>query len=58
MKDITLDHGSRQIVEIPDLSLSRLFNDYGRGFYCAEHSALAESGQSRKGPTDISMRMN
>ena len=38
---ITLYHGSQQIVESPDLSMSKPYNDYGKGFYCTEHSDLA-----------------
>lgn len=41
MKKITLYHGSQQIVEAPDLSMSRPYNDYGQGFYCTEHFELA-----------------
>ena len=41
MKGITLYHGSQQIIETPDLSMSRPYNDYGRGFYCTEHVDLA-----------------
>ena len=41
MNKITLYHGSQQIVEAPDLSRSRPFNDYGPGFYCTEHAELA-----------------
>ena len=41
MELITLYHGSGQIVESPDLSASRPYNDCGRGFYCTEYPALA-----------------
>ena len=41
MKKITLYHGSQQIVEAPDRSMSRPYNDYGQGFYCTEHFELA-----------------
>ena len=41
MKKITLYHGSQQIVEAPNRSMSRPYNDYGQGFYCTEHFELA-----------------
>ena len=41
MKKITLYHGSQQIVEAPDRSMSRPYNDYGQGFYCTEYFELA-----------------
>ncbi len=41
METITLYHGSQQIIESPDLSMSKPYNDYGKGFYCTEHPALA-----------------
>ena len=42
MKDkLILYHGSREIVEKPDLLKSKPYNDYGRGFYCTENIELA-----------------
>ena len=41
MEKITLYHGSQQIVETPDPSMSRPYNDFGQGFYCTEHFELA-----------------
>lgn len=36
-----LYHGSGYIVERPELAKGKPYNDYGRGFYCAEHIELA-----------------
>lgn len=36
-----LYHGSPVIVEHPKLEMGRTTNDFGRGFYCTEHKALA-----------------
>lgn len=41
MEKNTLYHGSQQIVETPDPSMSRPYNDFGQGFYCTEHFELA-----------------
>ncbi len=37
-----LYHGSREIIEKPVLEKGKLYNDYGRGFYCTEHLELAK----------------
>ncbi len=41
-EQITLYHGSRQIVEHPTFDLGRQNNDFGRGFYCTESNDLAK----------------
>lgn len=41
MADITLFHGSRQIVEHPVYGRGNPHNDYGLGFYCTESHDLA-----------------
>ena len=41
MSVITLYHGSNQIVERPELGKGKAYNDYGQGFYCTAHRALA-----------------
>ena len=33
-KDITIYHGSQQIVEVPKYGVGKTYNDYGQGFYC------------------------
>ena len=41
-KDITIYHGSQQIVEIPKYGIGKTYNDYGQGFYCTESIELAK----------------
>lgn len=36
-----LYHGSEHRIEKPQFGKGKLHNDYGRGFYCTEHIALA-----------------
>jgi hypothetical protein len=40
--DISLYHGSRAIIAKPKFGLGKPFKDYGLGFYCTEHLALAK----------------
>ena len=35
-------HGSQKIIEIPQLGLGKVHNDYGQGFYCTESLDLAK----------------
>ena len=44
IKDNLIDiyHGSVNVVEKPLFGEGKLFNDYGRGFYCTEHAELAK----------------
>jgi hypothetical protein len=37
-----LYHGSDKIIENPVFGEGKLYNDYGRGFYCTEHVELAK----------------
>ena len=37
----TLFHGSEHIVEAPAFGAGKPYNDYGSGFYCTEHAAMA-----------------
>ena len=39
---IDIYHGSVNVVEQPLFGEGKLFNDYGRGFYCTEHAELAK----------------
>ena len=39
---IDIYHGSVNIVEKPLFGAGKLYNDYGRGFYCTEHVELAK----------------
>ena len=41
-KNITIYHGSEQIVEVPTFGLGRKNNDFGLGFYCTESEELAK----------------
>lgn len=40
-KEITLYHGSENIIERPMFGKGSANNDYGQGFYCTEHFELA-----------------
>ena len=42
MEKIILFHGSNQIVETPKLSLGKIHNDYGQGFYCTRLEEMAK----------------
>lgn len=35
-------HGSQKIIEVPQLDLGKVHNDYGQGFYCTESLDLAK----------------
>ena len=41
-QDLTIYHGSQQIVEIPKFGIGKKYNDYGSGFYCTENIELAK----------------
>ena len=41
-KQITIYHGSEQIVEIPTFGKGKKNNDFGLGFYCTESEDLAK----------------
>ena len=41
-KQITIYHGSKQIIEVPTFGLGRKNNDFGLGFYCTENKDLAK----------------
>ncbi len=49
MCNITLLHGSDQIVEKPDFSFKNDNNDYGRGFYCTEVDEMAREWACKNG---------
>lgn len=42
MSKLILYHGSTAIIEKPILGKGKLYNDYGRGFYCARHMELGK----------------
>ena len=39
---IDIYHGSPNVIEPPVFGAGKLYNDYGRGFYCTEHAELAK----------------
>lgn len=41
MANLILYHGSSDIIEKPVYGKGKIYNDYGRGFYCTEHLELA-----------------
>ena len=41
MPHITLYHGSRQIIEVPELFRGNPHNDYGKGLYCTQQIEMA-----------------
>lgn len=47
-KQITLYHGSNEIVECPEWGRGRIQNDYGQGFYCTAYFELACEWASKK----------
>ena len=40
-QEITIYHGSQQIVDVPKFGIGKKYNDYGQGFYCTENNELA-----------------
>lgn len=42
MRQLTLYHGSPEIVFKPEFGKGKPYNDYGRGFYCTENIELAK----------------
>ena len=41
-RDMSLYHGSQQIIEEPKFGVGKKYNDYGQGFYCTENIELAK----------------
>ena len=42
MSKLLLYHGSQRIVSKPQFGQGKIYNDYGRGFYCTEDKELAK----------------
>ena len=42
MSNLTIYHGSSEIIENPEYRKGTVYNDYGQGFYCTEHIELAK----------------
>ena len=49
MEQLTLLHGSEQIIEHPDITKGNPHNDYGRGFYCTELEEMAKEWACKEG---------
>ena len=49
MNKIIIYHGSSNIIENPQYGLGKTYNDYGKGFYCTEHVALAKEWGCNEG---------
>ncbi len=42
MRNITIYHGSQNIIEKPEFGLGKKHNDFGVGFYCTQNEELAK----------------
>lgn len=42
MNKMELLHGSDHVIEKPELSVGKMNNDYGQGFYCTENPSMAK----------------
>lgn len=49
MSKLILYHGSSEIVKTPVYGKGKIYNDYGRGFYCTEHLELAKEWACTEG---------
>ena len=49
MKKIILYHGSSKVIENPIFGEGKIYNDYGRGFYCTKEIELAKEWASIEG---------
>lgn len=49
MSKLVLYHGSSELIEKPEYGKGKLYNDYGRGFYCTEHIELAKEWACTEG---------
>lgn len=49
MSKMVLYHGSNEKIEKPLLGKGKIYNDYGQGFYCTEHIALAKEWACNEG---------
>ena len=48
MSNLTIYHGSSEIIKPPEYRKGTVYNDYGQGFYCTEHIELAKEWACRK----------
>lgn len=49
MSKLVLYHGSPEMIEKPMFGKGKVYNDYGRGFYCTEHMELAKEWACTEG---------
>ena len=49
MSRLILYHGSLEVVQKPQIDKGKVYNDYGRGFYCTEHLELAREWGCNEG---------
>lgn len=49
MSKLTIYHGSPNIIPCPQFGKGKIYNDYGRGFYCTEHIELAKEWACNEG---------
>jgi hypothetical protein len=49
MSRLILFHGSTEIIETPKFGEGKIYNDYGRGFYCTENPELAKEWACTEG---------
>ena len=51
-------HGSQKIIEIPQLGLGKVHNDYGQDSIAQRASTLQENGHARVMPMALRIAMN
>ena len=49
LQQLTLYHGSQQLINTPIYGLGKPYNDYGQGFYCTESKELAKEWEMPPG---------
>lgn len=49
MGKLILYHGSPEMIEVPEFGKGKLYNDYGRGFYCTKNVELAKEWACTEG---------
>lgn len=49
MEKVILYHGSSKVIENPVFGEGKIYNDYGRGFYCTKEIELAKERASIEG---------
>lgn len=49
MGKIIVYHGSAEMIEVPEFGKGKIYNDYGRGFYCTKSLELAKEWACTEG---------